>query len=189
MIALGKRQAIFDGALTLFEARGFHATAVPEIAAAAGVAVGTLYRHFPTKEALGAALLAAWQQRFNDDVLAPFPANASPRAALRLTWRRMAAFARAFPAAQRFLDLHQHESYAGPASAATETAFQRAMRDLADWGRREGTMKPLPAETLTALLRGALAGLARHASVAGVIPQALIEDMEDCLWNAVAARG
>ncbi|BCW87236.1 HTH-type transcriptional repressor Bm3R1 [Alphaproteobacteria bacterium SO-S41] len=188
MIALGKRLKILDGALAVFEAKGFHAAAVPEIAAASSVAVGTIYRHFPTKEALGEALLAAWQERFNADVLAPYPATATPRAALRLTWRRMAGFARSFPAAQRFLDLHHHASYAGPASAAAEAALHQGMRELADWGRRQGVMKPLPPEALTALLRGSLAGLARYAAVAGVIPQTLIDDMEDCLWNAVATR-
>ena len=172
----------------MFEAKGFHGTAVPEIAAAAGVAVGTIYRHFPTKEALGEALLAAWQERFNVDVLAPYPATATPRAALRLVWRRMAAFARAFPVAQRFLDLHHHDAYAGSGSAAQSVAFLRAMRELAEWGRREGVMKPVAPEALTALLRGSLAGLARYAALAGVIPQTLIDDMEDCLWNAVAAR-
>lgn len=189
MIAVGKRLKILDAALSLFEARGFHATPVPEIAAAAGVAVGTIYRHFPTKEALGAALLAAWQSRFDEDVLAPYPANATPRAALRLVWRRMAAFARTFPAAQRFLDLHHHDPYGGQDAAAGDARLIRALRELVEWGRREGVMKPLPPEALAALLRGSLGGLARYAAVGGVVPQAVIEDMEDCLWNAVAARG
>ena len=79
----GKRQAILDAALPLFAAKGFDATAVPQIAAAAGVAVGTIYRYFPTKEALDAALAAAWAALFDDEILQPLPASATPRAALR----------------------------------------------------------------------------------------------------------
>ena len=39
-------------ALDLFEARGFDAVTVGEIAAASGVAASTVYRHFSTKEAI-----------------------------------------------------------------------------------------------------------------------------------------
>lgn len=180
MSGLGKRQAILDGALMLFAAKGFDGTAVPEIAAAAGVAVGTIYRYFPTKEALDGELRALWADRFADEVLQPLPANATPRAALRTYWRRMAAFARTHPSAYRYLELN------GPVEGAR---ILQAMQALADWGRREGAMKPVTAGVLQALLRGALAGLMRLAAPDSAIPPALAEEMEDCLWNAVAARG
>ena len=126
----GKRQAILDAALGLFAARGFDATAVPQIAAAAGVAVGTIYRYFPTKEALDAALAAAWAARFDDEILQPLPASATPRAALRTYWRRMAAFARAHKDGYRYLE-------ARGGRAGSGERLMREMQTLADWGRRE----------------------------------------------------
>lgn len=44
------RQAVLDSALRLFEKKGFHATSVQEIAAAAGVSKGAFYHHFDSKE-------------------------------------------------------------------------------------------------------------------------------------------
>ena len=47
-----KRKAILDSALTLFTERGFHGTPTSLIASEAGVATGTLFHYFATKEEL-----------------------------------------------------------------------------------------------------------------------------------------
>lgn len=46
------RDRLARAALDLFTSRGFHATTTPLIAQRAGVAEGTIYRHFPSKEDL-----------------------------------------------------------------------------------------------------------------------------------------
>ena len=48
----GQKECILSAALELFAEKGFHGTAVPEIAAKAGVAAGTIYRYFDSKEAM-----------------------------------------------------------------------------------------------------------------------------------------
>lgn len=52
-----KRNAILEASLDVFTARGFHETTMDEIAAASGVAKGTLYRYFESKENLLEQLL------------------------------------------------------------------------------------------------------------------------------------
>jgi AcrR family transcriptional regulator len=52
-------QAILDAAEDVFAVEGLHAARMTEIAARAGVSVGTLYNHFDDQEALLAALLEA----------------------------------------------------------------------------------------------------------------------------------
>ncbi|MEN9933706.1 MAG: hypothetical protein RLZZ387_285 [Chloroflexota bacterium] len=49
-------QRLFEVAVELFRARGYHETTVEEITRAAGVAKGTFFTHFPTKEAVLAHL-------------------------------------------------------------------------------------------------------------------------------------
>lgn len=46
------RAQLIDAATRVFAARGFEAAAIQEIAAVAGVANGTFYNYFPTKEAV-----------------------------------------------------------------------------------------------------------------------------------------
>lgn len=47
-----KRTAILEAALKLFTERGFHGTSTAQISKDAGVATGTLFNYFPTKEYL-----------------------------------------------------------------------------------------------------------------------------------------
>ncbi len=58
-----RRQQILDVACTVFAERGFHATAMDDIAAAAGVTKPVLYQHFPSKRGLFVALLGELGQR------------------------------------------------------------------------------------------------------------------------------
>jgi AcrR family transcriptional regulator len=53
----GVRGRILDAAFGLFQSRGYNATSVHEIAAAAGVTGGALHHHFPTKKAIGLAVI------------------------------------------------------------------------------------------------------------------------------------
>lgn len=54
-----KRRRILDAADGCFARRGFHATSMAEICEAAGMSAGNLYRYFPSKEAMIAALVDA----------------------------------------------------------------------------------------------------------------------------------
>ena len=52
------RQRILDAARQHFARHGFEATTTRDLAAAAGIATGTLFNYFPTKEAIALCLVA-----------------------------------------------------------------------------------------------------------------------------------
>ncbi|HEY4044173.1 MAG TPA: TetR/AcrR family transcriptional regulator [Rhodopila sp.] len=56
--------AILDAATALFGNKGFDATTMSEIASQSKTAAGSLYRFFPTKEAVGDAIVARYVERF-----------------------------------------------------------------------------------------------------------------------------
>jgi AcrR family transcriptional regulator len=66
-----KKQQLLNSALTLFVNRGIDATSTASIAKHAGVATGTLFHHFATKEALVLALYKKTKQEFSLQI-APF---------------------------------------------------------------------------------------------------------------------
>jgi AcrR family transcriptional regulator len=59
------RERILDAARAAFASDGMHAQ-MDDVAATAGVGVGTVYRHFPTKEALLTAIVAEKFSRFTE---------------------------------------------------------------------------------------------------------------------------
>jgi AcrR family transcriptional regulator len=60
--------AIMDAAITVFREKGYDAATMTEIAARSGTAIGSLYRFFPTKEALADALLRQYTQHALDSL-------------------------------------------------------------------------------------------------------------------------
>lgn len=65
------RRALLDAALELVRRQGWAGTSVDALCAAAGVTKGAFFHHFASKEALGAAAAAHW-----DEVTAPMFAEA-----------------------------------------------------------------------------------------------------------------
>ena len=60
------RQRIVSAAIRLFSAVGWHDATTRAIAAKAGIATGTLFNYFPTKEAIAAELIAEAMQRASE---------------------------------------------------------------------------------------------------------------------------
>lgn len=78
-----KKQALLDVAADLFYSQGFHASGIKQIIETAGIAKGTFYSHFKSKDAIGVAWLQKRHHQWNgmlDDFLRQ--QKSTPRAQL-----------------------------------------------------------------------------------------------------------
>ena len=86
-----KREAILDAARTLFAQKGYDETTIPEIAQAAGVAVGTVYLYFRNKyevlTSVSVDLEATLAQVFRDPAFLRLPFEQVPRAMVEALFR------------------------------------------------------------------------------------------------------
>src|SRR5258706_16227382 len=86
-----KREAILDAARILFAREGYDETTIPEIAQAAGVAVGTVYLYFRNKyEVLTSVSFdfeATLAQVFRDPAFLSLPFEQIPRAMIEALFR------------------------------------------------------------------------------------------------------
>jgi TetR/AcrR family transcriptional regulator, repressor of fatR-cypB operon len=181
------QEALLGAALELFVARGFHGTAVPEVARRAGVAAGTIYHHFASKEALVNALYRKWKERVAAQVLGAFAADAAPREQFRAVWHAMARFAGEHPKAFAFLELHHHASYLD----ADSVALENRLKDLAAAFiqiHRAG-FKPMSPALLMELVFGAFNGMMRaHWEGRIELDDGAVAAAEEACWDLASAR-
>ncbi|HSZ01670.1 MAG TPA: TetR/AcrR family transcriptional regulator [Terriglobales bacterium] len=83
-----KRNAILDAATRLFAERGLTAAPTSEISKQAGVAEGTLFTYFKTKDDLINALYREIKLELADTMMSDFPRKKNIRAKLRHVWDR-----------------------------------------------------------------------------------------------------
>ena len=92
-----RRQAILGAARRLFLDRGYAATTMPRIAAAADLAPGTLYLYFPGKTALYAELLVEGYGLLEKALLEALDGNAAPRRQAEALIDAFLRFGRRYP--------------------------------------------------------------------------------------------
>lgn len=181
-----KYDAILDAALELFVERGFYGTAVPLVSERAGVAAGTIYHYFASKEALVNALFRHWKEAIAQTVYTAFPATAPPREQFRAIWMQMAGFAVANPKAFAFLELHHHQPYLDKASLALDQRLKSFGVAFVTAAQNAGIAKPLEPMLLMELIFGAFNGMFR-AYVEGriTLDDQAIRAAEAACWDAV----
>jgi AcrR family transcriptional regulator len=151
------RERIVDAALDQLAEGGYASASVAGVARRAGVATGTVYRHFPSKGDLFAEVFRRASQR-EVDVLRSMTDRDEPVA------HRLAAWVEAFVRRALAEPVRAYALIAEPVDPAVEAerlTFRRAYADLFERalvdGVRRGELPPLDAQLTAAAIVGALA--------------------------------
>jgi AcrR family transcriptional regulator len=151
------RERIVDGALAQLAEGGYASASVVAVARRAGVATGSVYRHFPSKGDLFAEVFRRASQR-EVDVLRSMTDRGEA------VTRRLAAWVEAFVRRALAEPVRAYALIAEPVDPAVEAeriAFRRAYADLFERALRDGIqageLPPLDAELTAAAIVGALA--------------------------------
>ena len=99
-----KRNAILDAATRLFAERGLTAAPTSEISKQAGVAEGTLFTYFKTKDDLINALYREIKLELADAMMSDFPRKKNVRTRLRHVWDRYVNWGIANPKQRKFVE-------------------------------------------------------------------------------------
>jgi AcrR family transcriptional regulator len=151
------RERIVDAALAQLAEGGYASASVASVARRAGVATGTVYRHFPSKADLFAEVFRRASQR-EVDVLRSMTDRDEP------VGHRLAAWVEAFVRRALAEPIRAYALIAEPVDPAVEAErltfrhayadlFERALHD----GVHRGELPPLDAQLTAAAIVGALA--------------------------------
>ena len=148
----GARDKVEQAAVALFAARGVAGVSVADIAAAAGVSQGALYRHHPSKEALAAALFAAAYRRTTAGLAALRASRVGFEARIAGMVAHFCSLYDRDPALFRFMLMSQHEILPAIPEGPTTPAWV-VEATIAD-AVTAGELPPIDAATGAAIVMG-----------------------------------
>jgi AcrR family transcriptional regulator len=185
-----KRRRILDAALRTFAERGYHGTSVPEVADAAEIGVGTVYRYFETKDELVNEAYRDAKLRLRAYLLDGLPEVDGYKLDMaerwfRELWNRLAGFAAAEPEAFRFLEMQDHVAYLDAQSRDVELTVLGPLwfagKQLRD------RLGGLNVDVSIALLWGAFVGLVKASRLGYLrLDQRIIDEAGAACWRMIA---
>lgn len=181
-----KRDAIFGAALELFAERGFHGVTVPEIAQKAKVGAGTIYRYFPSKEALVNALYQHHKQELGAHFLSGVDLSGPPRAVFKQFWARACDLARTKPKVLEFLELHHHAPYLDEKSRAIEEQILGTAGQFVAHASAQQVFKDVQPGVLIAVVWGSFRALVQGGCDGHIkLDDETCSQAEQCIWEAI----
>jgi AcrR family transcriptional regulator len=189
--AAATRQRLLRAGLDLFTTIGFRATTTPEIAARAGVAEGTIYRHFSGKEDL---LIAAYHesQRWGVELIKALDENKAlpPRDRLLRVGQRLVSSGESEPALTRMLLRRRDEHYLNDAARGAAREFREALQQIVASGKSDGLVRPGPADLWTSVWLALVAFAAERVSAREWAPDhPQVALTLEAAWDAISSAG
>ena len=185
--AIEKNQKILSAALELFASKGFHGTAVPDVAKLADVGAGTIYRYFKNKEDLVNAVFRNAKNLLKSTLLDGIDLNAEVRVVFQQFWQQLSTFAQDHPTEFHFLELQDHAPYLDQASRNIELEVLAPIWASCVQGRQQGQVRDMPAEALMAMVWGAFVGLMKAQTLGYLdISEETLQQAEEACWQLIS---
>lgn len=177
------RAAAVRGALrTLVARNGFHGASMSAVAAEAGVATGTAYTHYASKDELVLAAYCETKAQLGAAATAGVDPNAAPDVQFRSVWLATYHHLKANPDHSRFLLQVDHSPYRDAAHQAAiadgdPLVAQAAMPEVA------ARLLPLPLDVIYEL---GLSPAVRLAAGGTELTDAQLDEIAAACWRAVS---
>ncbi len=178
-----------QAALELIAERGFHAAPMAEIAKKAGVAVGTIYRYFETKDVLITELHRELKDKMSATLQEGYPAKRPLREKFLYLTRGLLRYFITHPLHFRYMEQYLNSPY-GISLHRDRLLIQPGnhdkLMDIFGLGLKRQALKELPEGVLFPLAFGPLIFIIRdHILGFIVLDEALIDQTTEACWDAI----
>ncbi|VAW32805.1 Transcriptional regulator, AcrR family, partial [hydrothermal vent metagenome] len=153
-----KRQAILDGTIQLIAEKGFHGTAMSQVAKVAGVSTGIIYHYFASKDDLIQAVYTDTKKALFANLLINDDPQLPMQDRVQQIWHNMYRYCLENPEQTAFLEQFEHSPYASEIDAYQDDPLLQ----LVEGGIDVGIFKNLPLMVLYDLSLGIAFATAKH---------------------------
>lgn len=189
MEKLDKRCAIIKATLELVAEHGFHGAPMADVAQRAGVAAGTIYRYFESKDVLIGEIYKFLEERFNAGLMEGYPDGAPVHDRFLHLGKFMVRYCTERPLEYRFLEQFHNSPYG--VEHRREKFFgwkkdQDIIVELFADALEAGEVKQLPLPILFALVFGPLLTVIRDRILGFIeLDDEMIGRVVEACWEAV----
>ncbi len=183
------RDQVLHSAMRLFTERGYFNTAVPDLARAASVSVGSIYHHFKDKEDVARALYFSLMGHLQEELAAIAVRHQSAHDRCRAVIAMLFALTEADRAAMDFMLYAKHREFLpGEPPVCSSKPFE-TMRRFVEDGMAAGEIRRMDVMVATSSLFGGAIRLIT-ARLDNVLAEPLPDRLDavwECAWRSVAA--
>ena len=185
---MDRKELIINAALKLFVDNGFHGTPTSKIAQEAGVANGTLFQYFKTKDELIVALYLHIKEELAAYVSHNTAEDADIKEMMKTQVLSTLYWALDNPAKFRFIQQLHTSPYIGQVGQEVMDKQTEPHLSLIKKGIKQGVLKPLPVDLVYALLSNQVFGLYQFLTsqkISKTKQKETIETTFEMLWDMV----
>jgi len=189
MKSFDKRDEIMKAALELIAEHGFHGAPMAMIAEKAGVAAGTIYRYFESKDILITELHRELEEKISATLLEGYPVERPLRERFLYRIRELLRYFIAHPLHFRYMEQYFNSPY-GISLHRDRLLGKSGNQDIVMEIFREGSsqqiLKDLPVVVLFSLAFGPLISLIRDHTLGFIcLEETLVQKISEACWDGI----
>lgn len=181
-----KREAILRATMQLITEHGFHATPMSMVAKQAGVAAGTIYHYFSSKEELIMQLYAELKQKMGNAMLQGDEGSGNIRDRFFRFYQNLFVYFTQNPEEFIFLEQYANSPYITQTAQEENQQFYQPVVDFLVQGMELGVLRRMEKELVTALVYGHVVSVAKlHLSGRLEINENRLQQAIQSCWDGV----
>jgi TetR/AcrR family transcriptional regulator, multidrug resistance operon repressor len=180
-----KKKAILESTLKLIKENGFHGTPMSMVAKEAGVAAGTIYHYFDSKDTLMLELYAYVQRQMQKTLQQDLKTELDFKESFFRRWTNRCQFYIAHPAVLFFLEQFVNSPYY-PRCTQQNEQFQNEIQEFIEKGNQFGILRDVSPQLLSIMIHSSIMTAAKvHLTGKAHLTDKEFTQLAQMIWDSV----